>query len=367
MTVPILTDGVVRLRAHRLEDAPRIVEQCLDPESIRWTTVPVPYDEAMAREFVTENLQAWEVEGGNRLWAITDAHDPQDRFLGTIDVRPVGAGIAFIGFGLHPAGRGRHLMAAALRLVTGWWFEQGGVRMYWEANRGNFGSWRVAWACGFTFHATLPQKLDQRGEAHDGWIGSIGRDDDLTKPVAPWNEAPTLSADGVVLRAWRADDTAVAEPHDHPSHYVPGRAIPVPETFAAWLLRRQEQMALGASVNWCIAEASTDEPLGEMLIFVHQGTLRGGDTAELGYFIKPSARGRAVAGRAARLATAYGLGAEGLGLRRLVAETAADNVASNKILESLGFTRWGVEDAATAPDNSIGPAARWELLSPPQR
>ena len=66
------------------------------------------------------------------------------------------------------------------------------------------------------------------------------------------------------------------------------------------------------------------------------------------------------------LATAYGLGAEGLGLRRLVAETAADNVASNKILESLGFTRWGVEDAATAPDNSIGPAAHWELLSPPQ-
>ena len=37
--VPELTDGVVRLRAHRVEDVDRIVEQCVDEESIRWTTV----------------------------------------------------------------------------------------------------------------------------------------------------------------------------------------------------------------------------------------------------------------------------------------------------------------------------------------
>ena len=99
----------------------------------------------------------------------------------------------------------------------------------------------------------------------------------------------------------------------------------------------------------CLGESAAKPPLGP----------RGWAPGELPWALGSGAT-------TAALATAYGLGAEGLGLRRLVAETAADNVASNKILESLGFTRWGVEDAATAPDNSIGPAAHWELLSPPQ-
>ena len=53
-----------------------------------------------------------------------------------------------------------------------------------------------------------------------------------------------------------------------------------------------------------------------------------------------------------------------MGLRRLMAETAADNAASNAILESVGFTKWGHEAAADAPDGSIGPADHWELLRP---
>jgi hypothetical protein len=41
--VPVLTDGTVRLRAHCPQDAVAIVEQCTDPESMRFTTVPRPY------------------------------------------------------------------------------------------------------------------------------------------------------------------------------------------------------------------------------------------------------------------------------------------------------------------------------------
>ena len=36
----------------------------------------------------------------------------------------------------------------------------------------------------------------------------------------------------------------------------------------------------------------------------------------------------------------------GLGMRRLVAQTAEDNVASNTVLDRLGFTIWGRETAA---------------------
>lgn len=148
--VPVLSDGWVLLRAHSPADAPGIVEQCADPTSIRWTTVPVPYGLDDARTWLAQIARDWESDSAPRLWAITSAADP-DTFLGSIDVRPQGAGIATIGFGLHPSGRDRHLMSGAVRLVTRWWFDQGGVRMIWEANRGNFASWRVAHACGFTF------------------------------------------------------------------------------------------------------------------------------------------------------------------------------------------------------------------------
>src|SRR4051794_14334692 len=43
LTAPTLTDGTVTLRAHRADDVQGSFEQCQDPVSQRWTTVPVPY------------------------------------------------------------------------------------------------------------------------------------------------------------------------------------------------------------------------------------------------------------------------------------------------------------------------------------
>ena len=53
----------------------------------------------------------------------------------------------------------------------------------------------------------------------------------------------------------------------------------------------------------------------------------------------------------------------GLGLRRLVAETAADNVASNAVLRAVGFTEFGRERATDLlPDGTYGDGLHWELL-----
>ncbi|MGA8044944.1 MAG: GNAT family N-acetyltransferase, partial [Dermatophilaceae bacterium] len=236
--VPVLTDGHVLLRAHAEADIPRIVEQCVDPDSVRWTTVPSPYTEADGRQWFEAIRGGWEGGRGPYLWAITDAADPQT-FLGTIDVRNHGAGIGFIGFGLHPEGRGRRLMTAALRLATRWWWEQGGVRMHWQANRGNFASWRVAHACGFSYHGVIPGHLPQRGEAVESWNASVGRDDDLTRPAEPWWEPVPLEGDGIRLRAWRESDADALEPGDSPSHFMPKGAEPTTQTFARWLLRKR--------------------------------------------------------------------------------------------------------------------------------
>ena len=367
-SVPILTDGVVRLRAHTERDVDRIVEQCTDPASVRWTQVPRGYTAEMGREWIGEIAKGWD-EGGDQVWAIEEvtAVEGNGLFLGSIDLRPRAAGRAEIGYGLHPEGRGRGLMTRALKLVDQYWFDAGGQRVDWYAERGNVASWGPARAAGFTFLTTLPQHLPHGdGGLVDAWFGSLGRDDAM-EPRAAWITPPVLEADGIRLRPWRSEDGASTEQPNHPSHFVPAGAIPTPETWDDWFIRRQLVMARGSSFNWCIADAQTDVALGEALVFVHDGAILDSDTAELGYYLFPRARGRGAAKTAARLAVGHAFASKdegGMGLRRLVAETAADNAPSNAILESAGFTKWGHEAQATAPDGSVGPADHWELLNP---
>lgn len=369
-SVPTLTDGVVRLRAHSENDVDRIVEQCTDPESVRWTQVPRGYTAEMGREWIADIAKSWD-GGGDQYWAIeevgdTNSSDEQGQFLGSIDLRPRAAGRAEIGFGLHPEGRGRGLMARAVKLVNQFWFDAGGKRVDWYAERGNFASWAVARAAGFEFITTLPEHIAHgEGGLVDAWFATVGRDDPM-QPRRAWITPPILEADGIRLREWRDDDKVSVEPHDHPTHHLPSRAIPTEDTWDDWFIRRRLVMARGQSVNWCIADAETDRALGEMLVFVHDGAMADGDTAEFGYFLFPSARGKGVGKKAARLARDHAFAPNeegGLGLRRLVAETAADNAASNAILESVGFTKWGHEAAGEAPDGTIGPADHWELLN----
>lgn len=369
--VPELTDGQVRLRAHRPQDAERIVEQSNDPDSMRWTTVPRPYALEQAHDFLAHIEAAWGEADGIRHWAVTDAADPGSRYLGTIDLRPKGGGAASVGFGLHPQGRGQGLMAGALRLVSRSWFAEGGVRVHWDAVRGNFASWRVAWSCGFTHHGMVPQALPDPdgGTAVDVWRASLGSQDTM-EPRTPWADLATLTSDeagGILLRAWRDDDVEHLEGRDQPAHHMPARGVLDADTFPEWLLVRRERMSVGTMLSWCVADADTDAALGEVLVFVTEGTLDD-DTAELGYQVLPSARGRGVATAAARALVAHALapqGEGGLGMRRLVAQTAEDNAASNLVLDRLGFTIWGRETAADVlPGGRAVDSLHWELLRP---
>lgn len=369
--VPVLEDGRVRLRAMTAADLPAQVVQGRDPDTERWTTVPSPYDHDAAEEFLTAHAAGWAEREGMKHWAIELL--PRDGvpgvpFAGIVDLRPgKPPGSAWeTGYSLHPDARGRGAMSAALRLAAGWAFERGAPSLYWLAGRGNFASWRVAHACGFTHHGTLPEHRAYRQSGSiDVWVASLLPDQPMT-PRHPWIEPPVLEGEGLRLRPLRDDDGAVAEPHDHLPHHLPDRAVPTPDSFDSWLLRLRERMSLSCDVHWCIADAATDEPLGEVLVFVHSGHLVAGGTAELGYWIRPSARGRGLAGHAARIASDHALhpvAEGGMGLRRLVAETAADNEASNRVLTGAGFSVWGREESAEAPDGSWGPALHWERLA----
>ena len=66
----------------------------------------------------------------------------------------------------------------------------------------------------------------------------------------------------------------------------------------------------------------------------------GNRRANLGYWVRTSARGRGVATEAAALAVHYGLG--GLGLGRIEIVAAVANPASQRVAEKLGAAREGV-------------------------
>ncbi|GGM88890.1 hypothetical protein GCM10009721_12520 [Terrabacter tumescens] len=373
--VPVLTDGVVTLRAHSVEDADAIVEQSTDPDSLRWTTVPRPYGRDDALGWVEHNLAAWGEPGATRSWAIEWTDDTgASRYGGTIDLRPGAApSVGELGFGLHPDARGRGLMSRAVRLVVGYafantvWGAPVG-RVHWRAVVGNWGSRRAVWAAGFTFHGTVPgSHPDPEGgpQALDTWTGSITPGDPLTART-PWLAPTEIIGEQVRLRPWRPDDVDAIEPRDDPDNWMPARSILRRETFPAWLLTRQERMSEGTALDWCVADLGTDRALGSVTLFSRGGPI--GDAAELGYQFFPSARGRGAAKEAARLAVAHALApvAEGgLGVRRLVAETAADNEASNAVLRSVGFTSFGREHAVDRlPGGGWGDGLHWELLPP---
>lgn len=373
---PTLTDGIITLRAHTLADTDAIVEQCQDDASRRWTTVPRGYTRDQAVEFVEGNARQWQDPAGNRSWAIEVlGDDGRPRFGGTIDLRRGDWwDHASIGFGLHPEARGTGAMARAVRLAAHHAFRSGPWgrplhRIHWRAVRGNWASRRVAWATGFTFHGTLPGShpnvLDPDGAAVDCWHASLAASDPM-QPALPWFEPTPLEGNGIRLRAWRPSDVdAIDEIRNDPVHWFPPQALLTAATFEPWLERRLDLMASGSGVDWAIADSATDRALGQLTVFARGSTLTG-DAGEIGYQLVPSARGKGAAKEACRIAIGHAFAAKeqgGLGLRRLTAEAAADNLASNAVLRAVGFTEFGREHAADVlADGATEDALHWELL-----
>ncbi len=199
--VPTLTHRDVTLRAHQPTDAAAAVEQCTDPISQRWTTVPLRYTLEQAVHFVTSSMPHGWVTGSELGFAIETTHpDGERRFSGTVSLRDEGAGRAELAFGAHPAIRGRGVMTTAVTLLLDWAFATRDLQtVIWWANRGNVGSRRVAWKAGFTFGGTVRRWLDHRGEYPDAWVATLHRDDSR-EPKTRWLEMPVISGADVTLR-----------------------------------------------------------------------------------------------------------------------------------------------------------------------
>ncbi len=351
--IPVLTDDVVTLRGPVEDDVQGSVEQCQDPLSQRWTTVPAPYTRDDARTYLRHIVPGgWETD---REWCfVVSARDETglERFCGSISLRNLGDRRAEVAFGAHPWARGRGVMERALRLLLEWGFaERDLLSVVWLAQRGNWRSRRLAWRLGFTVEAILRDWLDDRGELVDSWVGTLRRGEALS-PRSPWLETPTLRGHTVVLRRLEEHDLPrVVETRSDPElqRWLQRPREEAPHTLAShagFLDDRYADAANGTGVHWAVTDPGTDAYLGQVSLFgVHHRR-----EAEVAYWAHPDARGRGVTTQACRLVVRHcfvPFEDGGLGLHRLTADVAEGNEASRHVLEASGFVRVGLERQST--------------------
>lgn len=364
LNVPVLSDGVVTIRAHTPADIDGMLEMAVDPEMVKWTSVTTPHTREMSEDFALRIIpRGWD-EGTNRIWAIeaNDA-DGKARFAGNVDIRQTP--VADIGFALHPWARGQGLMARAVRLAVDWAFNEGGIEIvHWRSHVGNEASLRIAHSTGFTLHGTIPGCLIERDKVLDAWTASI-QFGDAPVAVSSWAESTVLESDRLRLRPFvEADLARIVEACNDPDslHWLNSLPQPYTETTARdYVAECIWQAAKGAKATWAIADRKTDQLLGNIAVMDMLGP--NPTSGEIGYWMHPDARGRGVMTEAVKLVVAHAIRPEGLNRRRLVLYAADGNDGSNAIAKAAGFTHYGTQrQAEKLGDGSYVDLHGYELL-----
>ncbi|MEO3746365.1 GNAT family N-acetyltransferase [Plantactinospora sp. B5E13] len=163
----------LRLRPLDERDLADLVTTCQDPETVRWTTVPDPYQPSDAEFFVHEHGPTVWRRATGAAFAIADDND---RFAGVMELRvsPADPLVGDLGFLVPPYARGRGYCPAAVTAICTWGFTTLGLaRIEWRANVGNTASRRAVEKVGFVFEGTARHALNHRGTRTDAWVGSL--------------------------------------------------------------------------------------------------------------------------------------------------------------------------------------------------
>jgi RimJ/RimL family protein N-acetyltransferase len=157
----------------------------------------------------------------------------------------------------------------------------------------------------------------------------------------------TLHANGLVLRpVTAADEPAVARAMADPGvlRWAAGMAVqetPPKDRATVWLSARVSAWSTGTA-----AFAVTDPADGVMIGYLGlRDVHRTPDQAVAGYWVTPSARGRAITARALDAAATWAftpVDAGGLGLHRIVLDHVLDNAGSCRAALRAGFPQEGV-------------------------
>jgi RimJ/RimL family protein N-acetyltransferase len=334
---PVLEAPGLRLRPPTLADVDAITEAIQDPEIPRWIgVIPEPYTRDDAVRFVTQVSDADWAAGTARQWLITDAADGSA--LGMVGLHGRAPRVCEVGFWVRRGARGRGVAVAATEAVCRYAFDELGLaRVEWQAIVGNEGSRAVALRAGFRMEGVLRGRLDHRGEMVDAWIGARLANDDASTS----NDTPTtLSADGLLLRAWRMSDASdvVAMADDSQlRRFSSVGGVTDLDGARAWLRSRQGPGRL----DWCVRDPGTDVLLGRVGVM---GLHADDNTAEVGYWTARQVRGRRVATRAVEIVTRHAF--EVLGRHRMEIRHVPGNDGSCGVAVRAGYLVEGVQREA---------------------
>lgn len=181
LPIPHLTGERITLRPHGPGDLDAVFERCLDPDTRRFTTIPLDYTRAMAEEYLAE-ISAPQAQTIS--WAI----ESDGAYAGTIDLRRLTTAAGDLGFVTHPRLRGKGVMTEAVGLVVGHAFDELSWELVqWKAHAGNWASAKTVWRNGFPLPTFVPSLLVERDTVVDGWISTLNRDD-TREPSSTWDE-----------------------------------------------------------------------------------------------------------------------------------------------------------------------------------
>jgi RimJ/RimL family protein N-acetyltransferase len=348
--------GSVALRHPTVDDVPDVVAACNDPLIRQFIPLPRPYTDEDGRRFVLEKAAARRAEGGAE-WIIADP--TTDRVLGAVGIRAAGRGAAEIGYWVAPWARGRRAATAAARAATDWALTNRYDRLELHAAVANGPSQRIAIAAGFTregIHRNVPPEPDLTV-----WSRLSTDPPGPTPRLLPDLPGGELS-DGVVsLRPVGPDDAADLHRLQTLPEIVASQVPPTArdrEQLDRHCARAEADWLAGIKARCTVRDAVTDTFAGDIGLFYAEPVT---GQAMVGYALAPEWRGRGYASRAVRLVCGYAFGQTGIS--RLVAGTAPDNEASQRVLVAAGVRREGHQRARLpGPGGTRIDDVMWALL-----
>ncbi len=157
--------------------------------------------------------------------------------------------------------------------------------------------------------------------------------------IPPW-PAVDPACGGVRLRRFRDEDADMARELSLDEYVptigtLPARATE--EEALAWVERQRRHHVRGTGFAFCIADAASDRPLGQIGLWARE---LGAGRAQAGYAVAPGARGRRAGAEALLALLEFGWTIPALHRVELLIEPW--NTASTRTAEYAGFTREGL-------------------------
>jgi RimJ/RimL family protein N-acetyltransferase len=339
-------DGVV-LRQYRAEDADDITAACNDPLVARFVpSLPSPYTRNDALAWIGESVSP----GPNPNINFGFADPTTGRLVGGGGLRRGAELTAEVGYWVAPWARGRGVATAAARLLATHAFGQGVRRLSLRTEWENTASQRVAIGAGFTREGVQREGGANRdGTRHDliVWARLDTDPDQPIKRVLPDLPGYSISGrgqltDGVVsLRPLGVEDTEDTYRLRALPEVIATSVPPTPrdrDTVGRDCARAEANWLAGERASFTIRDTATSAYAGEIGLYYWE---RGTQQAMIGYSLVREWRGRGYASRAARLVTGWAF--DTVGVARIIAGTAPENLGSQRVLESAGFVREGYQ------------------------